>query len=123
MAKESRKKILIIDSDPLLEELIHYHFSSKADIERISTFDQLLSADKDDYAMVIIDPDTDKNSGREMVEMLRGTAGTNVPILIAASPYNQSELVSCLESGATDFISRPFEISVLVSRITHLLEQ
>lgn len=116
-----KKKILIIDSDPLLAELIHFHFSSIVEIDRISSFDELLSCDFEDYNLVILDPRIDNNSGREIVDILRGTPGADIPIILTAYPKDQEAVVKCLAAGATDYISRPFEVSLLVSRISRFV--
>lgn len=116
------KKILIIDSDPLLGELVHYIFSSRVDVVRISSFAEFLSCDVEEYSMVILDPTIDQGSGREIVDMLRGSTDNKIPIVITATPNYQKEVVNCLNAGATDFISRPFEVNLLTARITKLLK-
>lgn len=119
--KNSIHRILVIDSDPMLAELVSFHFRGEAEVFCVETFEELLSFDVEDLSLIIIDPRTDNNSGREMVELCRGNFEKRIPILLISTPTSHNETLKCLTSGADDFISRPFEVTSLVNRIRKFL--
>lgn len=120
MKKTSQNKpqILVIDSDSMLSELISSHFYKRIEITRIDSLDHLLQIDVTDFTLIILNPGIDGDSGRQIVDMLRGNFEHTIPILLVSNSNSKPDIMKCMNAGATDFISRPFEISVLVSRIS-----
>jgi len=45
----------------------------------------------------------------------------NIPILVATGYHGRAARQRCLAAGCDDFISKPFAISVLASRLTNLV--
>lgn len=60
-------------------------------------------------------------SGIEMVDYLRNTLGSNIPIIIISTAGNESNVLSAFELGADDFISKPVNPSELIIRVRKLL--
>jgi DNA-binding response OmpR family regulator len=70
------------------------------------------SIDKLQPDMLLIDLDMDGGKGLSIVEY----ANRSVPILILAQPEPESDITEALESGANDFITKPFKPSELLLR-------
>lgn len=74
------------------------------------------------YELVILDlglPDID---GSEILQTLRGR-GTNTPILVVSGRDSLDSKVLCLDTGADDYITKPFHFKELVSRAQVLLRR
>ena len=72
--------------------------------------------------LVIIDvmlPDMD---GREAIKILRKN-GVETPIIILTAQNTDADTILGLESGANDYITKPFKISVFIARIRTQLRQ
>jgi two-component system response regulator TctD len=69
-----------------------------------------------DYALVILDLSLPKLSGMEVLKRLR-SRGNNVPVLILTANDTVSGRVSGLDSGADDYLAKPFDINELEARI------
>ncbi|QSB05185.1 response regulator transcription factor [Natronoglycomyces albus] len=71
--------------------------------------------------LVILDlglPDLD---GREMLKMLRGVS--SVPVIIATARDDENEIVQLLNSGADDYVVKPFTAHHLDARIQAVLRR
>ncbi len=60
--------------------------------------------------------------GREAVKILRGD-GFKAPILMLTGHDSDSDEILGLESGANDYVTKPFRFSVLLARIRACLRQ
>jgi DNA-binding response OmpR family regulator len=123
MAK--RSKILIVDDDPelrdaLTEQLsLHEEFGAVA-VENGSKSVQAAKAGQID--LVIMDVGLPDIDGREAVRILRKN-GFKAPIIMLTGHETDSDTILGLESGANDYITKPFRFAVLLARIRAQLRQ
>jgi two-component system, OmpR family, KDP operon response regulator KdpE len=71
--------------------------------------------------VVVLDlglPDLD---GRELLKMLRGV--TSVPVIVATARDDENEIVRSLDSGADEYVVKPFSAAQLHARIRALLRR
>src|SRR6201987_5608843 len=119
------RKILIVDDDTdlrdtLVEQLsLHEEFEASA----VDTGAKGASAAKTNSPdLVLMDvglPDTD---GREVVRSLR-KGGFKAPIIMLTGHNTDSDTILGLESGANDYLTKPFRFAVLLARIRAQLRQ
>src|SRR4051812_8231153 len=69
-----------------------------------------------EYSLVILDLALPKLGGIEVLKRLRAR-GNNVPVLILTANDTVSGRVSGLDSGADDYLAKPFDINELEARI------
>jgi len=121
----TKRKILIVDDDPelraaLVEQLaLHEEFESVA-VDNGTKGVQAAKAGQID--LVIMDvglPDVD---GREAVRILRKN-GFKAPIIMLTGHNTDSDTILGLESGANDYVAKPFRFAVLLARIRAQLRQ
>src|SRR5262249_33324034 len=119
------RKILIVDDDAelrdaLVEQLaLHEEFESIA-VDTGAKGVQAAKAGQVD--LVIMDvglPDVD---GREAVRILRKN-GFKAPIIMLTGHNTDSDTILGLESGANDYVAKPFRFAVLLARIRAQLRQ
>ena len=124
-AMTSTRKILIVDDDAelrdgLVERLaLHEEFESIA-VDSGSKGVQAAKAGQVD--LVIMDvglPDVD---GREAVRILRKN-GFKAPIIMLTGHNTDADTILGLESGANDYVAKPFRFAVLLARIRAQLRQ
>jgi len=121
----STRTILIVDDDAelrdaLVEQLaLHEEFESIA-VDTGTKGVQAAKAGQID--LVIMDvglPDVD---GREAVRILRKN-GFKAPIIMLTGHDTDSDTILGLESGANDYVAKPFRFAVLLARIRAQLRQ
>ena len=117
-------KILIIEDDRdtafVMREWLSFS-DHEVDLSHDASQAVSLLHDKT-YQLVILDlglPDVD---GSELLQTLRGR-GTDTPILVVSGRDSIDSKVLCLDTGADDYITKPFHFKELVSRTQVLLRR
>jgi len=72
--------------------------------------------------LVILDILMPGLSGLEVLEQVRGTySSSELPILMLSVKDDIDDVVKALESGANDYVTRPFDYTILTTRINALI--
>jgi DNA-binding response OmpR family regulator len=119
------RKILIVDDDAdmrstLVEQLaLHDEFEAAA-VE--SGAKGVEAAKNGQVDLVIMDVGLPDIDGREAVRMLRKN-GFKAPVIMLTGHDTDSDTILGLESGANDYVTKPFRFAVLLARIRSQLRQ
>lgn len=100
-------------SEALVEMLSHNNYSVDAVDNGQDAIDYLLSADYDAAVLDIMMP---RKNGIEVVKELRA-AGKHTPVLMLTAKSQIEDRVEGLDSGADDYLTKPFAIKELLARI------
>jgi hypothetical protein len=119
------RKILIADDDSelrsaLAEQLALHEEFSPSQAENAAAALAMTRADQPD--LVIMDVGLPDMDGREAVRIMRKD-GYKCPIIMLTGQTSDSDTVLGLESGANDYVSKPFRFAVLLARIRAHLRQ
>ena len=79
-------------------------------------------ADLNPYDLVILDWSIPPPSGIDLLNEWRG-AGNNVPVLMLTGHTGLEDRVDGLDSGADDYLTKPFPIAELLARVRSLLRR
>ena len=119
------RKILIVDDDTdlrdtLVEQLsLHDEFEASA-VDTGAKGASAAKANSPDLVLMDVGlPDTD---GREVVRSLR-KGGFKAPIIMLTGHDTDSDTILGLESGANDYVTKPFRLGVLLARLRAHLRQ
>ena len=121
----NRRTILIVDDDAELREALVEQLALHEEFDAIavdSGTKGVQAAKGGQIDLVIMDvglPDVD---GREAVRILRKN-GFKAPIIMLTGHDTDSDTILGLESGANDYVSKPFRFAVLLARIRAQLRQ
>jgi two-component system phosphate regulon response regulator PhoB len=123
MAKE---KILLIEDDDDIVELVTYNLVREGYLVTSSTSGEagLESARRSLPDLILLDLMLPGIDGLEVCRMLRAdhrTAG--VPIVMLTAKGEETDVVTGLEVGADDYITKPFSPKVAVARIRNILRR
>jgi DNA-binding response OmpR family regulator len=119
------RRILIVDDDAdmrdaLVEQLaLHDEFEAVA-VDTGTKGVQAARAGEID--LVIMDVGLPDIDGREAVRMLRKN-GFKAPVIMLTGHDTDSDTILGLESGANDYVAKPFRFAVLLARIRAQLRQ
>lgn len=81
-----------------------------------------LALEADEYSLVVLDLGLPRLSGLELLRWLR-QAGRTLPVLILTARDTVADRVNGLDSGADDYLVKPFELEELSARIRALLRR
>ncbi|MBY8827730.1 phosphate regulon transcriptional regulator PhoB [Hephaestia mangrovi] len=122
----SAARMLLVEDDAALGELLTYHFE-REDFEVRHTADgeeALLMAREAAPDIVLLDWMIEGLSGIEVCRRLRRMPETaNVPIIMLTARGEEEDRVRGLETGADDYVTKPFSPRELVARVGAVLRR
>ncbi len=114
------KKILVVEDDPDIRDLVGYNLRKEGYTVLFAGTgpDGLQKAISEQPDLVLLDimlPDMD---GFEVCRELRRSDETcRIPIVMMTAKSDERDIVSSLDIGADDYITKPFSIKVLIARV------
>jgi two-component system phosphate regulon response regulator PhoB len=122
----NKGRILLVEDDLALAELLEFHFS-REEFEVRHTADgeiALLMARESTPDLVILDWMIEGLSGIEVCRRLRRFDETaNVPIIMLTARGEESDRIRGFETGADDYVTKPFSPRELVARVQAVLRR
>ena len=122
----ANEKILIVDDEEDVLELVRYNLNrSGYQIETASSGEEALSkARKSSPGLIILDLMLPGIDGLEVCKKLKGDIKTeHIPIVMLTAKGDESDIVTGLELGAEDYITKPFSPKVLIARVRRILHR
>jgi DNA-binding response OmpR family regulator len=119
------RKILIIDDDDVLRDSLREQFSlhDEFTVVEAPTATAGVKAAKTDHAdLILLDVNLPDMDGREACKILRRN-GYKGPIIMLTGQSSDSDTILGLDSGANDYVTKPFRFGVLLARIRSHLRQ
>jgi DNA-binding response OmpR family regulator len=119
------KSILLVDDDDALrlalaEQLrLHEEFDA---VEAANGATALEAIKKQRFDLIILDVGLPDMDGRDLCKLLRRN-GVKVPIVMLTGADSESDTILGLDSGANDYVPKPFRLGVLLARIRAQLRQ
>lgn len=117
-----QRKVLIVDSDRDMAQLVEMHLLDlgySVITESIGT-NGVKRAEQEPFDLILLDQILPGLSGLDICRRLREQQ-KKVPILILTALVGERERVQCLDSGADDFVVKPFSIMELIARINAIM--
>lgn len=114
----SEKRVLIIEDDPNIADLVEIHLNDLG-YELDCATDGLTGLEKfehNPYALIILDLMLPKLDGLEVCKRIR-EQNKYTPILMLTSRSEELDKVLGLELGADDYITKPFGIREFIARV------
>ncbi len=120
-----KKKILIADDDPDILDVIKITLGDQYDlIEARDGQEALDKAKQESPDLILLDHQMPKMTGRQVCAILRGDVLlSHTPILLVTGKGELEDKVKGIESGADDYIVKPFEPEELLARVKMVLRR
>jgi DNA-binding response OmpR family regulator len=121
----NKRRIFVVDDDAelrktLAEQLSHYR---EFELLEAGTATEALNKVRDGHVdLMLLDVGLPDMDGREAVKILR-REGFKSPIVMLTAQVSDADEILGLESGANDYVTKPFRFSVLLARIRAALRQ
>ena len=115
--------ILVLDDDPdictMIKMVLDYHGYAATDADSEEKARKILATE--DVDLIIMDMLLSGSDGTDICRRLKQEKKTSsIPILMFSAHPNAKEI--CLEAGANDFISKPFEMTDLIEKVGFFLQ-
>ncbi|ABQ69923.1 phosphate regulon transcriptional regulator PhoB [Rhizorhabdus wittichii] len=122
----ARARVLLVEDDAALAELVSWHLEREDfEVERTADGEEaILLARETPPDLVLLDWMIEGVSGIEVCRRLRRLADTaNVPIIMLTARGEEEDRVRGLETGADDYVTKPFSPRELVARVGAVLRR
>lgn len=119
------KKILVVDDDDALRESLIEQFALHDEFTPISasTGAEAMQTVKNEHVdLVLLDVGLPDIDGREACKMMRKN-GFKSPVIMLTAHDSDADAILGLESGANDYVTKPFRFGVLLARVRAHLRQ
>ena len=119
LLSHSDHKILVVEDDRILREALRYNLVA-AGYEVVVASDGgegLVSARQNSPDVVVLDLMLPSLSGMEVCKALRRD-GSILPIIMLTARDSEIDRIGGLESGADDYVTKPFSMRELIARVT-----
>ena len=127
--KTEKKKVVIVDDDDDILNLLEHEFHEIGfEVEKFKNGNDaqkyLLNEDNlTDVFLIVLDrmlPDMD---GLDILQkFLAESPKAKIPVLIVSALNDEKDIVSGLQKGAIDYITKPFSVFMLMQKAMNLLE-
>ena len=119
------KKIIVVEDNRDISELIKLHLNDigiQVDVyyDGIDGWNKIKHSD---YDLIILDIMLPGMDGLNICKKIRDTSKTYTPILMLTSRSSEIDRVLGLESGADDYLTKPFSLMEMVARVKALIRR
>jgi len=125
MAESAAKRILLVDDDEDLRKTLAEQLSQDGEFECFQAgtgAEALVVAKREKLDAVLLDVGLPDADGRQVCHDLR-KAHVTVPIIMVTASGGEADTIKGLDSGANDYIAKPFRLGELVARLKAHLRQ
>ena len=123
---ENKKNILVIEDEPDILEVIKFNLVKESYIVKNSNDGErglALARDKK-FDLILLDLMLPGIHGLDVCRVLKTDNRTSaVPIIIISALGQESDIVKGLETGADDYITKPFSSNILVARVNAVIRR
>jgi len=121
-----RENILVVDDEEDILELLRYNLAREGYtvICAASGEDALKKAGSGSADMIVLDLMLPGIDGLEVTKILKGDAKTrNIPIIMLTAKGEEADIVTGLELGADDYVTKPFSPRILIARVRAIIRR
>ena len=117
-----KEKILVLDDDPdigtMIKMMLEYKGYSVTVSDRAEQANEILKTDEVD--LIIMDMLLSGVNGTDLCsELKKDSSLAHTPVIMISAHPNAKEI--CLQAGADEFISKPFDMQDILSKIDYLI--
>ncbi len=125
MTGAKRNKVLLVDDDEALRESLSEQLRLHEDfimVEAGTGTEALNLAKREHFDAILLDVGLPDMDGREVCRLMRRN-GIKSPILMLTAAQTDADTILGLDSGANDYVVKPFRLSILLARLRAQLRQ
>ncbi|HET9675339.1 MAG TPA: response regulator transcription factor [Gaiellaceae bacterium] len=116
-------RILVAEDEPAILDAVAYTLRGEGyEVETVEDGEKVLAhAHHDEFDLLILDLMLPKLSGIEVLRRVRSTSA--LPVIVLTARAAEADRVLGLEIGADDYVTKPFSMAELLSRVRAILRR
>lgn len=118
------KSVLLMEDDPDIASLLRIHLEDAGfDLVHLANGEEgLRMLDQQEFELIVLDLGLPGMDGIDVCKAIR-ERGFRVPILILTARIEEGEKVKGLETGADDYMTKPFGVKEFMARVKALVRR
>jgi DNA-binding response OmpR family regulator len=118
------KRILIIDDEEDLCEILQYNLSNEGYKTEVShSAEDALKSLPGEFDLLLLDVMMGPMSGFKLADKLRKELKIETPIIFLTAKDTENDILTGFSLGADDYISKPFSVNELIARVKAVLKR
>ncbi|GED71701.1 DNA-binding response regulator [Brevibacillus reuszeri] len=116
--------ILLVEDDENIRELVRLYLeANQFDVWEAESIQQaFMSLDEKQPDLIVLDILLPDGSGLELCQTLRDS-GSEVPVLFLSCKDDSEDMITGLDLGGDDYVTKPFDPNILISRVKAILRR
>ncbi len=123
--RKTKEKILIVDDSEMNRSILADMLADEFDVAEAEDGEaalEILGKSADEFSLVLLDIVMPKKDGFEVLaEMNRTRLIEDLPVIMVSAETASAQIERAYELGATDFIMRPFDASIVHRRVLNTI--
>lgn len=118
-------RILIVDDEETLCDALQFNLEAEGYVvDTANSAEEALSMDVSGYDLLLLDIMMGEISGIQLAKILKGNPATaSIPIIFCTAKDTEDDMVSGLELGADDYITKPYSLRNVLARVKTVLRR
>jgi DNA-binding response OmpR family regulator len=120
--RASPPRVLIVEDEPAIAESLDYALRREGFTTQTAATYAKAEAARAWPTLIVLDLMLPDGNGRDLLHLLRAEARAT-PVIVLSSRESETDRVSALESGADDYVTKPFSPREVVARVRAVLRR
>lgn len=118
-------RILVVDDEEDLCEILKFNLENEGyEVDTANSAEEALKLNISSYNLLLLDVMMGEISGFRMANLLKKDKKTaNIPIVFITAKDTENDTITGFNLGADDYISKPFSIREVISRVKAILRR
>jgi len=117
-------KILVAEDEEDMCEILQFNLESEGhQVDAVHSAEEALKKDLADYDLLLLDVMMGRMSGFSLAQKVRKELQLDMPIIFLTARTAENDLLTGLNVGADDYVTKPFSIRELQARIKTVLRR
>lgn len=118
------KRILVVDDEKDLCEILQFNLESEGyQVDTANSAEEALKILSPQHSLILLDVMMEKMSGYQMANIVRHELHNEIPIIFLTAKNTENDILTGLNIGADDYISKPFSLKEVLARVKTVLKR
>lgn len=121
----TRPRILVVDDEETLCEALRFNLEAAGfDVDTALSAEDALAMELSAYSLILLDIMMGDISGIQFASIIKKRSSTaHIPIIFCTARDSEDDMISGLELGADDYITKPYSVRNVIARIKSVLRR
>ncbi|MCT8987275.1 response regulator [Shewanella phaeophyticola] len=117
-------RVLLVEDNKLLAQGVELSLAKEGiQVDHLPSYKQAqVALDNEDFSAIILDLGLPDGNGADLLKLWR-RSGVSLPIIVLTANTDFDTRLDCLDIGADDYLSKPFDVRELIARLRAIIRR